>query len=133
MTPHGIFWDEQDQVLVVADRENHRVQFLTAKGELVRVLDGMFRRPCSVQRRGDDYVVADLAGRVTIVSTDGQRVFQIGDQPEPGRRAKNGVPREQWQDGVFLSPHGAGWDQDGNLYVQDWNFLGRVSRLVPVR
>jgi DNA-binding beta-propeller fold protein YncE len=132
-TPHGIYWDEQDQVLVVADRENHRVQFLTAEGELLRVLDGMFRRPCSVQRRDDDYVVADLAGRVTIVSTDGQRVFQIGDQPEPGRRAKNGVPREQWQDGVFLSPHGAGWDHDGNLYVQDWNFLGRVSRLVRVR
>ena len=132
VTPHGLFWDEQDQVLVVADRENHRLQFLTADGEFVRMLDGMFRRPCSVQRQGDDYVVADLAGRVTIVSVDGQRTVQLGDQPEAGLRARNGIPREQWQDGLFLSPHGAGWDADGNLYVQDWNFLGRVNRLVRV-
>lgn len=133
VTPHGLHWDATDEVLVVADRENHRLQIFNAEGEFVRMLDGMFRRPCSVQRQGDDYLVADLAGRVTIVSVDGQRVFQLGDQPDPGLRARNGIPRERWQDGVFLAPHGAGWDHDGNLYVQDWNANGRVNRLVRVR
>lgn len=132
VTPHGLYWDEELRLLVVADRENHRLQFVHEDGSVERVLEGMFRRPCSVQRRGEDYVVADLAGRVTIVSVDGQRIFQLGDQVDPGLRAKNGIPREQWADGMFLSPHGAGWDQNGNLYVQDWNFLGRVTRLERV-
>ena len=32
-------------------------------------------------------------------------------------------------DGEFLSPHSVCWDQQGNLYVMDWNFLGRVTKL----
>jgi len=133
VTPHGLHWDEERQQLLVADRENHRIQFLDEDGAPVRVLEGMFRRPCSVQVRGDDLLVADLAGRVTIVSLSGERVFQLGDQPNPDLRAKHGVPVEQWRDGIFTAPHGAGWDQDGNLYVQDWNPNGRVTRLTRIR
>ncbi|MBL8898253.1 MAG: 6-bladed beta-propeller, partial [Planctomycetes bacterium] len=37
------------------------------------------------------------------------------------------------QPGIFLSPHGAHWDQHGDLYVMDWNFLGRVNKLRRVQ
>jgi len=47
----------------------------------------------------------------------------------PGKRANKGVPRSDWADGQFISPHGLGWDAQGNLYVQDWVAQGRISRL----
>ena len=58
--------------------------------------------------------------------------LHLGDNPDPKKRAQNGVPRELWQDGHFLSPHGVCADQKGNLYVLDWNSLGRVSKLAKL-
>ena len=62
--------------------------------------------------------VADLMGRVTLLGLDekGERyvVAHLGDNPEPSRRGVNGVPREQWADGEFLSPHGIGADAKNN-------------------
>jgi len=34
------------------------------------------------------------------------------------------------QDGIFTAPHGLSFDSEGNLYVEDWNVNGRVSKLV---
>ena len=31
--------------------------------------------------------------------------------------------------GLFTSPHGLSWDNEGNLIVQDWNVTGRVTKL----
>jgi hypothetical protein len=39
------------------------------------------------------------------------------------------VQGEQWVDGLFLAPHSAAWDEQGNLYVMDWNAAGRVNKL----
>ncbi len=130
-TPHGLMWDEyHDQSrLVVADRENGRIQFLHADGSFDRLIDGHFRRPCSVQRHGDELLVSDLAGRVTVVNEKAGYVQQLGDQPNPDLRARNGIPAEKWAEGEFLSPHFAAFDSNGNIYVQDWNFLGRITRL----
>ena len=48
-------------------------------------------------------------------------------------RSRNNIPKEQWAAGEFLSPHSACWDGQGNIYVMDWNFLGRVSKLRRLR
>ena len=48
-------------------------------------------------------------------------------------RARNDVGADRWRDGGFLSPHCARWDSRGDLYVMDWNFLGRISKLERVR
>ena len=89
----------------------------------------MLRRPCKIQQHGEFLVVPDLAGRVTILDGDNQLVTQLGDNPDPSLRAVNGVPRESWVDGEFLAPHSAAWDAHGNLYVMDWNALGRITKL----
>lgn len=132
-TPHGALIDTRgDQPrLVVADRENGRLQVFDLDGNLRQVVAGIFRRPCNVYAHpnGRDLVVPDLAGRVTILNEKNELVCHLGDQPDPNLRAKNGVPKEQWQDGVFLSPHGAAFDAHGSLYVLDWNRHGRVSQL----
>ena len=133
-TPHGLWLDARgkEPLLLVCDRENHRLQWFTLHGEHVRTMDKDLRRPCNVAPLpGGGLVVADLAGRITLLDKDDKLVCHLGDNPEPGMRAQNGVPRDKWQDGVFLSPHGVCVDKAGAIYVQDWNFLGRVSKLVP--
>lgn len=134
-TPHGIWLDGRgkEPLLLVCDRENHRLQWFTMDGAHVRTMAKDLRRPCNVAPLpGGGLVVADLAGRITLLDKDDQLVCHLGDNPEPGLRAQNGVPRAKWQDGVFLSPHGVCVDAHGAIYVQDWNFLGRISKLVPV-
>lgn len=133
-TPHGLWIDTRGESprLLVADRENHRVQAFDLDGKLLGVLEVELRRPCSFYQRGDELVIADLAGRVTILDREDHLVEHLGDQPNEGLRAQNGVPREQWTDGLFLAPHSAAWDARGDLYVMDWNFLGRVTKLEHV-
>ena len=133
-TPHGISYDGRAETprLMVADRENHRVQVFDLDGNYLSMIEG-FRRPCGVAIGPEWIAVPDLAGRVTLVDDADRVVAHLGDQPNKELRAKNGVPRDRWQVGLFLAPHGATWDQDGALYVQDWNASGRVTRLVPVR
>ena len=84
---------------------------------------------CSAALRGDHLAIADLAGRVTLLDERFELVGHLGDQPDPKLRAVNGVGKELWRDGEFLSPHGIGWGADGSLYVLDWNRHGRVTRL----
>ena len=134
-TPHGMIIEEvgSETYVVVCDRENHRLQRFDLEGNLVRVEAPGLRRPCNGVFTGDVLAIADLMGRVTLLGLDdeGERyvVAHLGDNPEPSRRGVNGVPREQWADGEFLSPHGIGADAAGNLYVLDWNRNGRVSKL----
>jgi hypothetical protein len=137
---HGLSIDASgpEPHLWIADRENHRVQVFTLEGELVRTVEGEFRRPCSVVAEPGSgtpsaWLIADLAGRVTIVDASGALVTHLCDNPDESQRANNGVPREQWQDGVFVAPHFAAWDARGDLYVLDWVSQGRVSKLARVR
>jgi DNA-binding beta-propeller fold protein YncE len=131
-TPHGLWLDARgkEPQLLVCDRENSRLQWFTLDGEHVRTLDRDLRRPCNVAPLPHGgLVIADLAGRITLFDAKDALVCHVGDNPEPKLRAQNGVPRAQWKDGEFLSPHGIAVDATGSIYVLDWNFLGRVSKL----
>lgn len=135
-TPHGLLLDTRgkEPLLLVCDRENHRLQWFTMDGEFVRMHDRDLRRPCNAVILEEGVLaIADLAGRVTLLDREHKLIAHLGDNPDEKKRAQNGIPRDQWQDGVFLSPHGICADRDGNLYVLDWNFLGRVSQLRRVR
>ena len=134
-TCHGIWLDTRHEppVLVVADRENHRLQVFDLEGEHLRVIEPGLRRPCSVYEHDGVLAVADLAGRVTLLDARDELIAHLCDNPDPEKRARNGVPREQWADGEFLAPHSVCWDHRGNLYVMDWNAAGRVTKLARVR
>ena len=132
-TAHGIGIDTRSQPVqvVVADRSHHRLQRFTLDGKYLGGVEG-FRRPCKIVFQGDDLVVPDLDGRVTILDKNFEVVTQLGDNPNPKQRANYGLTPEFWQDGVFIAPHGAAWDSHGDLYVQDWNKLGRITKLLRV-
>jgi len=134
-TPHGLWLDARgkEPLLLVCDRENHRLQWFSMDGEHVRTMDKDLRRPCNVAPLGNGgLVVADLVGRITLLDQNDKFVAHLGDNPDEKLRAQNGVPRDKWKDGEFLSPHGVCVDAKGAIYVQDWNYLGRLSKLMPV-
>jgi len=130
-TPHGIDLDTSKAAerLIVADRENHRLQVLDLQGATQSVFDQELRRPCHTHSFRGQLAVADLAGRVTLLDADGELIAHLGDNPDPKMHANNGVPPGDWRDGEFIAPHCANWDSQGNLYVMDWVSAGRISKL----
>ncbi|MDX2023789.1 MAG: hypothetical protein SF187_26360 [Deltaproteobacteria bacterium] len=133
--PHGVGLDLRgpEPRVVVADRQNHRLQLFTLNGDFVSAVTEDLRRPSKVVTQGDSLLVVDLEGRVSIFDKDFKVVAQLGDNENPDLRGKYDVAPDKWKDGQFTAPHGAAWDKDGNLYVEDWNAHGRVSKLVRVR
>ncbi|MCI0664166.1 MAG: hypothetical protein L0220_24170 [Acidobacteria bacterium] len=137
-TPHAIIVDTRGPtpMVLVADRENHRLQWFTLDGKHVKTVSGegdLLRRPAVLNIRGTDLVVGDLAGRVTIFDKDNKLVTHLGDSVDPKKRATNKLPPEEWVDGQFIAPHGICWDQKGNLYVHEWMLVGRVIKLRRVK
>ncbi len=131
VTCHGMSIDSRGEqpLLLISDRENHRLQHFDLKGNFVRVVAKGLRRPCAVSIWNGRVAVAELAGRVTILDEQNHSIAFLGDNPNQSQWAKNPVPASEWQEGVFTAPHGCCYDASGNLYVMDWNRTGRISRL----
>ena len=130
-TCHGIALDTRSgrPLLLVCDRENRRLVHLDLDGKFVRTLTTDLRRPCSVSIRGEFAAVAELEGRVVITNLEGKIVATLGDNPDKEQWAKYKLAPELWREGIFVAPHGVAFDAVGNLFVQDWNYLGRVTKL----
>jgi hypothetical protein len=134
-TCHGLALDTRgpEPRLIVCDRENRRLQRFDLEGNLVDVPVTGLRRPCSLSLAGEYTAVAELEGRVTILDQSFQPVAHLGDNPQRGQWANNGVKPAEWIEGVFTAPHACCFDDAGNLYVMDWNASGRISKLRRVR
>lgn len=133
-TCHGILLDTRRNppVLLIADRENLRLQFFDLNGTFLSMVTG-FLRPCGAHLQGTDLVIPELGGRVTILDANNTVITRLGTQTNTALQANFNADKNQWQDGVFIAPHSARWDDDGNLYVMDWNIRGRVSKLRRLR
>jgi hypothetical protein len=130
-TCHGMALDlRYDRpLLLICDRENRRLVHFDLDGNFVRTLTTGLRRPSSIAMRGEFAAIVELEGRVIITDKAGRIVATLGDNPDPKQWAAFKLPPEQWRDGIFIAPHGAAFDAAGNLFVQDWNYLGRLTKL----
>lgn len=137
-TAHGMTVDTRYDPprLLICDR-NHQ-----PKGRLVHYdLDGNFidevvtglGMPTSVAIHGDYVSVPDLKGRVVVLDKTNTIMAVLGFNPDPKLGGSYKVPQERWIEGIFSGTHGSYWDEDGNLYVQDWNMSGRIMKLVRVK
>lgn len=128
---HGLAIDTRFGVprLLVVDRENRRLCHLDLDGNWLGVHAANLRRPCSVAWSGDHCAVAELEARVTILDRTGTPVAFLGDNPNRVQWANFGVKPADQQPGIFTAPHGLGFAANGDLYVQDWNQSGRVTKL----
>lgn len=131
-TCHGLLIDKRakgDPLLLVMDRENRRLVHMTLDLEWKGVHTEGLRRPCAASIWGDFVVVAELESRAAIVGADGKVVAVLGDNPNKKQWANFGVPADQMKEGIFTAPHGVSFDSKGNVYVQDWNRTGRITKL----
>lgn len=139
--PHGITVDTRDAGnprLLVADRENYRLQYFDLDGKHLSTLpltkpdDGTDpQRPCHFDFfKNGDMLIPDLRGRLTILDKQNNLVTHLGDNPNAAQRANNRVPDDQRVAGFFCSPHQASFDRAGNIYCVEWLFDGRVTKLV---
>ena len=132
--PHGIWVDLRagNPVLVVADRRNNRLQRFTMDGKHIDFVPG-FRLPCHFDERGGTVVIPDLHGRVTLIDKENQVIEHLGDSNAPNwNNPLRGGPRENFIPGQFVCPHGACFDQNGNIFVVEWVEVGRVTKLRKV-
>jgi sugar lactone lactonase YvrE len=110
--PHGVWVDRRGRVLV-ADRENDRVQIFNQAGELQEVWSTELIGPAFFYVDPDDivYVAEHNGGMVSILTLDGERI------------ARWGAP-------IHRSCHGIWGDSQGDIYVVQPGEWGRVRRIV---
>jgi sugar lactone lactonase YvrE len=133
-TAHGLAIDHRFDPprVMIADRENGRVTHFDLDGNWIGVVADGLRRPTDLAFRGDVVAVTELAGGVKILDKSGKVVALLGENPNPKQRGQNGVAPDKAEPAHFTAPHGLAYDSAGNLYVQDWNRFGRITKLVKV-
>jgi hypothetical protein len=131
---HGLAVDTRyDQpLLLVCDRENFRLSHFDFDGKFVGHITQHMRRPCQVSFHGDYAIVSELHGRVTILDRDNVPVSFIGDNPQQSQWANYKLSPESIPAAVFSAAHGCYIDHDANIYVSDWNYVGRITKLKRV-
>ena len=111
--PHGVWIDRRGRVLV-ADRENDRVQIFDQNGKLLSVWATELIGPAFFYVDDDDivYIPEHNGGRISILTLDGERLARWGDGP------------------IHRSCHGIWVDSHSDLYVVQPGEWGRVRRVV---
>jgi DNA-binding beta-propeller fold protein YncE len=110
--PHGIWIDRRGRVLV-ADRENDRVQIFDQRGRLFEIWPTELIGPAFFYVDADDvvYIPEHNGGLVSVLTLDGERLAR-------------------WGDPSFRSCHGIWGDSHGDLYVVRPGAWGRTRRVV---
>jgi len=110
MNPHSI-WVQPDGRVIVADRENDRLQVFSPDGQFLDIWRG-FVKPLDIwgDASGRLYVT-DLVPSLTLLANDGQRLGRC-------RPVLNGA-------------HGISGDSSGNLYLAEPS-PSRITRLTPI-
>jgi hypothetical protein len=137
-TAHGMTLDTRYDPprLLVCDRNHEpagRLLHYDLDGNFIAEVVTGLGMPTSAAVQGDYVAVPDLHGRLVILDKSNSIIAVLGYNSNPSTRMNFDVPQEQWIEGVFNGTHGSCWDQDGNLYVQDWNVSGRIMKLVRVK
>ncbi len=117
--PHGI-WVLPDDRVLVADRENNRVQVFTRDGDFLEVWDG-FRRPTDFHVDDSEGVIfmSELDRGITLLDYEGAVITSWGEKGEgPGQ---------------YLASHGICVDDQGAIYMGEVGRDDAIHKFIPVR
>ena len=119
--PHCVRVDPRNR-LMVADRENNRIQFFTLDGEYIEEW-GDLLHPDTIYIGDDDLVyIAELDQRISIMTLEGEVISRWGS--EPGST----VPGE-----FMACPHGIWLDSHGDIYVGEVQADARLQKFIRQR
>jgi DNA-binding beta-propeller fold protein YncE len=113
--------------LIACDRANNRVVHLSLEGVLLGVVAKDLLLPAAIVIDGDNAIVGELTGRVTVLDKAGAVVARVGTNTEQGV-GSNKLPPAQWREGFVLAPHGVALNAHGDLFVSEFSAFGRVHR-----
>ena len=110
MLPHGVWVDREGRVLV-ADRENDRVQVFTQDGEFLSVWPTQLIGPAVLYVDGEDtvYIAEHNGGMVSILTLGGELLAR-------------------WGSPIYRTCHGVWVDSHRDLYVAQPGEEGGGSR-----
>ena len=113
--------------IVATDRLNNRVVHLGLGGEFLGVVNDELLLPAAVVVDGDNLIVGELQGRVSVLDKAGNVVTRVGTNTEEGI-GSNRMPPEQWREGFVVAPHGVAVNAEGDLFVSEFSTFGRVHK-----
>ena len=126
---HKIAMDARfDPVRIIAtDRLNNRVVHLALDGTFLGVVNDELLLPAALTIDGDNVIVGELNGRVTILDKAGRTVAHVGTNTAEGI-GTNRVPPEQWRTGYVIAAHGVATNAGGDIFVAEFSTFGRVHK-----
>jgi hypothetical protein len=113
--------------IIACDRANNRVVHLSLDGEFLGVVATGLLLPAAVAIDGDNAIIGELTGRVTVLDKTGAVVTRVGTNTDAGV-GTNKIGPDGWRTGFVLSPHGVAINDRGDLFVSEFNAIGRVHR-----
>ena len=133
--PHGIMLDTRgdEELLLVSDRSNVRLQYFTLDGEFVRCVDKELRHPCTTAQWKDEIYIPDLYSRITVFDKNDELILHLGDRPDCWEKEGwPNLPKSDWVEGAFSSPHDLHVDEAGNIYIAEWlsDGTGKMTKLI---
>jgi hypothetical protein len=113
--------------IIATDRLNNRVVHLSLDGAFLGVVNDDLLLPAALTIDGDNVIVGELNGRVTILDKAGRVVMHVGTNTAEGI-GSNRVPPEQWRTGYVVAPHGVATNAEGDIFVAEFSTFGRVHK-----
>jgi hypothetical protein len=113
--------------LIAVDRANNRVVHMSLDGAFLGVVAEGLLLPAAIVIDGDNAIVGELTGRVTILDKAGAVAARVGTNTEQGI-GTNRVPPNQWKTGLVVAPHGVALNARGDLFISEFTTFGRVHR-----
>ena len=113
--------------IIATDRLNNRVVHLSLDGEFLGVVNDDLLLPAALAIDGDNVIVGELNGRVTILDKAGKIVAHLGTNTVEGI-GTNRVPPQLWRTGYVIAAHGVATNADGDVFIAEFSTFGRVHK-----
>lgn len=114
--------------LLCTDRNNNRIVHMQLDGTLIGDYAINLRKPSAVSFYGKTLAVAEIRGRVSLLDINGTIVETLGTNENSEQVGHDRTAPQDWQEGVFTSPHGIAFDAQGNLLITEYSQWGRVLK-----
>ena len=123
---------DNDDRVIVADREAHRVQVFDTEGNVLDVWNNIhLPNGLTIGPDGNIYIgeLPGMRDANPVPPNHGHRISILS--PNGDLLCRFGHPDEGEEPGKFIAPHGIGVDSHGSIYVGEVSFTIRGSRMDP--